>query len=134
MLKKIIRIIFLVLLIFKGLLLISNIYVLENREAAIEMHEDLAPTATAFTANVKVLVCFVTGILYLITAYGMIRKKYALTLAGIIAFLIFDGFYIIELAMWGNTNPYTWVGFGTFGIFAIIVGVYSFLLWKKRKT
>ncbi len=134
MTNKIIKIIMLVIMISNGLLFVINIYVLGDREAAIEMHEDLSPDASALMANLKVLVGFATGILYLIGAYGIIRKKYALTFAGIMGFVLFDGFYIIELVLWAASYPLIWISFGIFGSLAFIIGAYSHRIWRKRKA
>jgi len=129
---KILRIIIPVLMIANGLMFLSGSYVLGDREAAIEMHEDIAPTASDLMVNAKVVISFVVGILYLIAAYGIIRKKYGLSLAGVIGFAIFDGFYVIELVMWGKTNPYTWIGFSIFGSLALLFGACSLWIFRKR--
>ncbi len=129
---KIVKIIILILMIANGLMFISGTYVLGDRNAAIEMHEDLAPTASGLMVNTKVVISFVVGILYLAAAYGIIRKKYGLALAGVIGFAIFDGFYIIELVLWAKTNPGTWIGFCIFGSLAILFGAYCLRVWRRR--
>jgi hypothetical protein len=132
MIIRILKLFALILIIAQGLMFVSGVYVLGNREAAIEMHEDLAPTASAFMANVKVILSFIVGILYLITAYGIIRKKYSLALAGVIGFIGFDGFYLVELAMWAKTNPWTWICFCIFGTVGFLIGAYSLWVWSIR--
>ncbi|MCP4132462.1 MAG: hypothetical protein GY754_15930 [bacterium] len=132
MLIKIGKTALLVIMILMGLLFISNIYVLGNVEAAIEMHDDLAPTASAFMVNTKVLICFVVGILYVLSAYGIIRKKYSLALAGIIGFILFDGFYIVQLVMWAGIHPRMWIDFSIFGGLSLLFGVFSWYHWKNR--
>ncbi len=134
MIVKVLKIIALILIIAQGLMFVSGVYVLGDREAAIEMHEDLAPTASVLMANAKVLLSFVVGILYLMTAYGILRRKYSLALAGVIGFAIFDGFYVIELVMWAKVNPWTWIGFCTFGSMGLLIGAYSLWIWRKRKA
>lgn len=129
---KIGKVIILILMLLNGLLFISNIYVLGNREAAIEMHDDLAPTASAFMANAKVVLCFVVGILYVISAVAIIKKKYPLALSGVIGFILFDGFYIIELILWSKTHPRVWIDFSIFGGLSLLFGVYSWLNWRRR--
>lgn len=121
-------------MIANGLMFISGTYVLGDRKAAIEMHEDLAPSASDLMVNAKVVISFVVGILYLIAAYGIIRKKYNLALAGVIGFAIFDGFYVIELVLWAKTNPGTWMGFCIFGSLALLFGAYSLWVWRKREA
>jgi len=130
--SKIIKIIILILLVLNGVLFISNIYVLGDSEAAIKMHEDLAPSATALIANTKVIVSFVSGILYIVTAIGIIRKRYSLALWGIIAFVLFDGLYVIELIMWGKTHPMVWFGFSIFGGLSFLFAAYSWWCWRTK--
>ena len=85
--KKFGKSILVILMIINGLLFVSNIYVLGDHQGAIKMHDDLASTASAFMANLKVLNCFFVGILYLISAFGIIKKRYHLTLAGVLGAL-----------------------------------------------
>ena len=132
MLTKTGKMIILIVIILNGLLFISNIYVLGNREAAIEMHNDLAPSASALMVNSKVILCFIVGILYIISAFGIIRKKYGLALAGIIGFVFFEGFYVVELVMWAKIHPRIWLDFGRFGGISLLIGVYSWWNWRKR--
>ena len=122
-----IRRVFVLLMILNGLLFVSNIYVLGNTKAAMEMHTDLAPTAGPAMANGKVVVCFVTGILYLIAASAILTHKTRWAIAGVAGFLIFDGFYLAELALWGGHHPQVWLGFGVFGGLALAFGWYSWL-------
>jgi hypothetical protein len=92
-------------MVLNGLLFVSNIYVLGNTEAAIEMHDDLPRSASALLANVKVIDCFVVGILYLTAAYGIIRQKYHLALAGVIGCVLFVGLYLYQFMIaWGNIH------------------------------
>lgn len=123
-----------IIMLMNGIFFISNIYVLGNTDAAVKMHKDLIPTASAFIANAKVVICFVTGILYLISVYGFFRNKYNLLITGVIGFIIFFGFYIIELLLWGKTYSNVWFGFSIFGVLSLIFGIYSFILWNKRET
>jgi len=115
------------LMILNGLLFVSNIYVLGNTKAAIEMHTDLSPTAGPAMVNGKVIVCFVTGILYLAAAYAILSHKNRWAIAGVAGFVIFDGFYLVELAMWGGSHFQVWLGFGIFGGLGLIIGWYSWL-------
>lgn len=128
--SKIMYCIIIALLLLQGLLFICNIYVLGDVEAAIAMHEDLAPTADPFIVNGKVIVCFITGILYLLAAYGIIRKNHHLLFTGILGIILFLGYYIIELFLWGASYPRVWLDFSIFGGLSLIMGVY---LWQRRK-
>ncbi len=120
----------LLLMVLNGLLFISNIYVWGNTEAALAMHEDLAPWAGAAMANLKVLDCFIVGLLYLVTAYAIFRGNRVLSVVGVLAFLLFDGFYLVELALWGATHPPVWFGFGLFGSLSFGFAVFSWYVFN----
>jgi hypothetical protein len=134
MFKKISGQIILILMLLNGIFFISNIIVIGNTEAAIEMHEDLSPVAGPIMANSKVIITFVGGLLYIIAAIGIFKKKYNLALCGFIAFILFFLFYIIELLSWGNTHTPVWIGFSIFGTLSLIYGIFSWSNWKSRKT
>jgi hypothetical protein len=123
--------IILILMILNGLFFISNIYVLGDTQAAIAMHDDLPRSASALLANAKVIDCFVVGILYLVAAYAIIRKKYNLALAGVVACVLFVGLYIYQLVVWPSVNA--WVGFAIFGGLSLLFGGYSWWYRQKRK-
>lgn len=129
--SKVGRIIILIVMILNGLLFVSNIYVLGNMEAAIHMHTDLAPSANALMVNSKVIICFIVGILYIVSAFGIIRRNYDLALAGVIGFVLFDGFYIVELIMWAGIHSRIWIDFSIFGGLGLIIGLYSWRNWRK---
>jgi hypothetical protein len=121
-------------MVLNGLLFISNIYVLGDREAALQMHSDLAASASGLLVNTKVMVCFIAGILYLVAAGGIVWRKFGLALAGVIGFVIFDGFYLVELLLWGATHPPVWLGVGLFGSLGLLIGVFCWLNWQKRTS
>jgi hypothetical protein len=110
----------------------SNIYVLGNTQAAIAMHNDLAPTAGPFIANAKVLNCFFVGLCYLIAAWGIARGRNRLAVVGVGGFVLFDGFYLIELILWGKSHPRVWFDFSIFGGISLVIGIFSCLQCKKR--
>jgi hypothetical protein len=132
MFKKIGTTIILILMILNGLFFVSNIYVLGNTEAAIEMHDDLPRSASALLANAKVIDCFIVGILYLVAAYGIIREKYSLALAGVVGCVLFVGLYVFQLIMWAGEHPRMWLDFAIFGGLSLLLGVYSWWNWRKR--
>ena len=115
MLKHSINLAISILMILVGLFFASNIYVIGNRQAAVAMHNDLAPNAGAVIANLKVIVCFVAGLLYLAAAWGLLKRRREAVLAGVVGFVLFDGLYVVELALWGSSYPRVWLWFGVFG-------------------
>ena len=128
-----------VLMVLNGLLFVSNIYVLGDTPAAIAMHDDLAPDAGAFMAQGKVLNCFISGILYLIAAWGFIRRRDSLALYGVIGAAFFIGFYLVELVLWGTTHTRVWLDFSVFGGLSLVLGLASWRRWRggwswKRAT
>ena len=134
MVKKIGTILILSIMILSGMMFTSNIYVLGNREAAIDIHEDLSPSASVLMANAKVIDVFLVGILHLVAAYGIIRKRYKLALAGVIACVLFVGLYIVQIILWTDIHPRIWTDFSIFGGVSIVIGVFSWWNWKTRKA
>jgi hypothetical protein len=134
MASKVCKTILLVIMILNGIFFAVNIYVLGDREAAIAMHLDLAPTASALMANTKVLVTFASGVLYLLAAFAIIRRKRALALSGVLACIIFNSLYGVELAKWGSFHFWVWKGFFLAGGLSFLIGVYSYLNWRRREA
>ena len=98
------------------------------------MHDDLAPTTGAILANTKVLTCFIVGILYLISAIGIFRKKYSLAMAGMLGFILFDGLYIVQIILYADIHPRIWFDFSVFGGLSFLIGLFSFWHWRIRKV
>ena len=134
--SKILKRVITVLLFANGIFFISNIYVIGNTEAAVAMHADLAPGASPFMAQAKVIVTFLTGILYVLCAIGLITKRKSLVREGIIASAIFTGFYILEIILW-PAHPLVWLGFLIMGGLAVFYPAFlsrSYLLeWLYLK-
>lgn len=116
-----------------GLLFVSNISVIGNTASAIQMHEDLPLTASPLLVNIKVIITFIAGILFLIAAFAIISKKYNLSLAGVFGFAIFDGFYLIELAMWSGVHPQIWTYFFLAGGIAFLFGIFCWYSWTAGR-
>lgn len=121
-------------MILVGLIFGSNIYVLGDTAAAIQMHDDLSLNASPLMANVKVLITFITGVLFLIAAFAIISKNHNLSLAGVLGFALFDGFYLIELAMWADVHPRIWACFAIAGGIALLFGAYCWRYWMAGRT
>lgn len=134
MICKIGKTLILVLMILNGLLFISNIYVIGDTQAIIAMHDDLAPSSSPLLANIKVIVCFITGILYLISAFGIMKKKPHLAIPGFVGFVLFDGLYIFQLVIHASIHPRIWIDFSIFGTISLIIGLFCLQYWKNRKS
>ena len=89
------------------------------------MHRDLTGNASAFLATAKVLVCFITEILFLITAYAIIKKKFKLAITGVLGSLLFIGLYLIEFIDGYKSNPQMLMWFLLFGGLSLMIGVNS---------
>jgi hypothetical protein len=131
MYKKIGKHIVLTLMFLNGILFMIGIYVLGNTQAAYQMHEDMPPTAGDFLLNFKIISGFIVGAMYVISAIGIYRNKLKLALAGVLAFILFDGFYLVEILLWGKTHTTVWVGFGIFGTLSLLFGIFSWFSWKS---
>lgn len=134
MLRQAARIVMIGLMVLNGLLFIANIYVLGDTEAAIAMHDDLAPTANDPIVIGKVLDCFIVGGCYLIAAWGVARRKFRLAIFGVWGFALFDGFYMLELLLWGKSHPRVWFDFCIFGGLSLLIGIYCWQVWRNRDT
>jgi hypothetical protein len=121
----------LAIMILNGIFFTVNIYVLGDRTAAIAMHLDLAPTAGTLMVNAKVLVTFIAGILYLLAAFGLVRKRPGFLLSGVVACILFNGLYAVEIVKWGSFHPWVWKGFFTAGGLSFLIGACSYVFWKK---
>lgn len=123
----------LLMMVFLGILFIANIVVLGNYDAAIKMHWDLSPAAGDLLVTGKVLVCFITGVLYLVAAAGIIRHRFALVRAGLAGSALFFGYYLVELVSWGSSYPPVWIGFFSFGFLTLVIGIYSAWKWRSGR-
>ncbi len=121
-------------MIMIGLLFGSNIYVLGDTASAIHMHDDLPATASPLLVDLKVIITFITGMLYLIAAFSIISKNRNLALAGVLGFALFDGFYILEIAMWSDIRPQIWTYFVMVGGISLLFGIYCWRYWKAGRT
>ncbi len=134
MIYKIGKTLILVLMVLNGLLFVSNIYVIGDIQAIIAMHDDLAPSSSPLLANTKVIVCFITGLLYLASAIGIMKKKHLSGILGFAGFLLFDGLYLYQLVIHAAIHPRIWIDFGIFGTLSLIIGLFSFRYWTNRKS
>ncbi len=133
MLKKTANTIIMAIIILNGIFFMCNIYVLGNRAEIIKMHQDLVPSAGDLIANAKVIGVFATGVLYIITAVSIIKRKYWISLPAIIlGFLINNGLYVAQLIMWANMHPRIWIHMALFGGLNLLYVVYVLLKRKKR--
>lgn len=131
MASKVFKIGIVVIMVLNGIFFASNIYVLGDRGAAVAMHGDLAPTASAVMANAKVIITFVTGLLYLLSAYAIVRKKREWAVAGVLACFLFNGLYAVEIMKWGSSHPFVWFGFCLMGGLSFLIGAYSYLVLRR---
>lgn len=131
MIARTVRVLGVLLLVLNGLFFVSNIYVLGDAAAAVAMHGDLAPTVSPVVANVKVIVTFTTGALYLLAAAGILRHRRALAACGVAAFVLFDGLYLYELTAWGRSHPRVWIDFTVFGGLSLLFGAMSWREWRR---
>lgn len=122
MLPKALKYIVVVLLTANGLFFMANIAVLGDTPGAVAMHEDLAPWAGPLMAQLKVVVCFLTGAAYAAAAAGLVLGRRGLVLAGPAGAALFLGFYAVELVLWGGSHAMVWLGFAIFGTLALVLG------------
>jgi hypothetical protein len=98
-----------------GVLLVSTLVMLGDSAAVVRMHRDLSPAAGDVLVTGKILVCFTTGVLFLVAGYGLVRKVARLALAGVVGAALLLGYYLVELVSWGGSYPPVRVGPLSFG-------------------
>jgi hypothetical protein len=114
------------LMLLNGLFFSSNIYVVGNAKAALKMHDDLPPWAGPSLARLKVIVCFITGVSYVVAFFGAILARSELIRVGAAGASLFLGLYIVELALWGKSYPRVWRYFFIFGGVSAGFGLWCF--------
>ncbi|MBI9097708.1 MAG: hypothetical protein JEY91_04485 [Spirochaetaceae bacterium] len=122
---NIIRIIAVILTLGCSLLFITSIFSYGDREKGLRIHKEMPGSADLKIINIKNIVTFLTGLLFLCAAGGFILQWDFLNWAGIIGSAIFVLFYIYELILWGRNHPPVWGGFLMFGTLSILIGLYS---------
>jgi hypothetical protein len=134
MLKNVLNMIIVIIVFLNGLLFIAtSLYTLGNRELSLQIHEDIPSTASDGMIQFKVILCLLVGILYVMLSYSVVKKKYTFAFAGIVSFILFDGFYMLEFFLWSKTHPEVFRGFLTFGLLNFLIGISSWFYWQKRK-
>jgi len=125
-----VRIPFLILLILNGLILVAGIPAIFDPAFALQIHSDLYPECGLYIIFLKSGLCVFAGIAYLITAYGYYHRS-TVVFAGIVGAVPFFLLYLIELVSWGGVYQPVWVGFMTFGLASLIIGIGS---WISMRT
>lgn len=108
-----------------SLLFIASIFSFGNREKGLQIHKEMPEYATLEIINLKNMVTFLTGLLFLCAAIGFIFNLSILNWAGVGGSLLFVLFYIYELILWGKVHLPVWGGFLMFGTLSILIGIYS---------
>jgi hypothetical protein len=129
--KKTKTIISILMLLF-GIFFASNIYVIGNDLAAVDMHKDLYAKASTVMIQGKVIDCFFVGILYVIGAIGLLRNKNKFAVYALIAPVLFILFYIIEIISWSSVYPVVWIYFGITSGINMLFFWFAAMIFKTR--
>jgi hypothetical protein len=125
-----IRPLFLALLILNGLIFVASLPALIDPDFALRIHSDLYPESGMLMIFLKSVICFLSGVTYLIAAYGYYHRS-LLVFAGVLGSVPFFLLYLVELSCWGTFYLPVWVGFMTFGLASLIIMTGSYLSLKS---
>lgn len=127
---SIIRSLFLALLILNGLIFVASLPALFDPGFALRIHSDLYPGSGMVMIFLKSVICFFSGVTYLIAAYGYYHRS-LLVFAGVLGSVPFFLFYLVELASWGTSYLPVWLGFFIFGLASLIIMTGSWFSFKS---
>ncbi len=122
---NIFRIAMVVLTFACSLLFIPSIFSFGNREKGLKIHKEMPDSAELKLINIKNIITFITGLLFLGSAVGLFLRLELLVWGGVFGALVFVLFYIYELILWGRVHPPVWGGFLMFGTISMLIGLYS---------
>lgn len=123
---------FLLLLILNGIIFVSSLPALFDPSMALRIHSDLSPDAGYLMIFAKSIICLLTGLAYLIAAYGFHRCSSRI-IFGTLGAIPFFVLYLVEISFWGLYYPHVWVGFLTFGVLSLIISISCLILGRRYK-
>ena len=114
------RVLFGALMTFSGIVLVGQVYLFPDAAAALRVHRDLAPDADFQFVALKVLCWGLAGLAWLVAGVGMMTGRRDWLPAAFVGFVLVDGLYAAQFWMWGSTHLAVWIGFGVFGVLALL--------------
>lgn len=124
------EILFLLLLIVNGIIFTISLPAIFDISIAMMIHSDIFPDSQYLIIQAKSIICFITGIAYLIAAYGFHHRS-SLVIAGTLGAIPFFLLYLVEIYLWGQFYPQVWIGFFLFGLLSLVIAISCYILWKK---
>ncbi len=114
------RVLFGALMTLSGIVLVGQVYLFPDAAAALRVHRDLAPDADFQFVALKVLCWGLAGLAWLVAGVGMMTGRRDWLPAAFVGFVLVDGLYAAQFWMWGSTHLAVWIGFGVFGVLALL--------------
>jgi hypothetical protein len=124
--RNLLKIIMIILLVAHAFLFISCVFAIGDKEKGLKIHKEIPNTASLKIINIKGILTFITGIMYVLAAVGFILNIKNLIFLGSLGAAIFVLFYIYELLLWSKSYPMVWGGFLMFGSVSLFIGIYCF--------
>jgi len=117
-------------MIVHGIAFLGQVYLFPDAAAALRVHRDLAPDADFQFVALKVLFWGLAGLAWIVAGLGMITGKRDWLPAAFVGFLLVDGLYAAQFWMWGSSYVGVWVGFGVFGLLALLYAAAARHVWR----
>ena len=114
------RVLFGALMTLSGIVLVGQVYLFPDAAAALRVHRDLAPDADFQFVALKVLCWGLAGLAWLVAGVGMMTGRRDWLPTAFVGFVLVDGLYAAQFWMWGSTHLAVWIGFGVFGVLALL--------------
>jgi hypothetical protein len=124
------RILFGAVMAAHGLVLLGQVYLFPDAAAALRVHRDLAPDADFQFVALKVLLWGLAGLAWVVAGIGMTAGRRDWLPAAVVGFVLVDGLYAVQFWMWGETLLTVWIGFGLFGLPALLYAAVARHVWK----
>lgn len=125
------RVLFGAVMAVNGIVFVGQVYLFPDAAAALRVHRDLAPDADFQFVALKVLFWGLAGLAWLVAGVGMMTGKRDWLPAAFVGFLLVDGLYAAQVWMWGSTLLSVWIGFGVFGVLALLYAAVARHVWRE---
>ena len=121
-------------MVVNGLFFVSQVRLFYDRAAALRFHGDLPPDVDPSLVDLKVVVWGLAGLAWIVAGSGLMVGRRDWLPAAFVAFLLVDGFYVIQLWSWGVSFPAVWAWFSVFGGLALLYAVVCRQVWRATSA
>lgn len=119
-----------IVMVVHGAAFLAQVHLFPDTAAALRVHRDLAPDADFQFVALKVLFWGLAGLAWIVSGLGMTTGRRDWLPAAFVGFLLVDGLYAAQFWMWGATHLAVWIGFGVFGLPALLYAAAARHVWR----